>query len=226
MKPFVLLYLTAFLIQTEITLATEEEEVFIQEGEEQSFTSRTLTFSSPCPRLSCGKLRSRMRKIRASDKCRDGCKFTTFRPALRGWECGSCQEWEDSYRGFDATLVFRNIDDPAVRDIFWEAAARWEAVVTGDLPSQRIPLVRKGPFVSDCRFGTLPRVVDDVLVCARLQEIDGSGNVLARASVGYRRRHSGLTIYGSMAFDKADLGRIIQNGSLKGIVVGFELLFV
>lgn len=163
-----------------------------------------------------------MRKLRArnsDDKCRDGCKFTLFRPGLRGWECGTCQEWENSLLGFDATLVFRNMDDPAVRDIFVQAAERWESVITGNLPSQRIPLIRKGPYVSECRLGAMPRIVDDVLMCVSLREIDGRGRVIAHASADYRRRHSGLTVFGSMTFDQADLGFFVRAGAFKGVVV-------
>ncbi len=159
-----------------------------------------------------------MRKVRAhSDKCREECRFNFLLPGLRGWECGTCAEWD--YPDFDVTLMFRNVQNETVRTVFEEAATRWESVVTGDLPSQRIPLIRKGPFTSDCRIGTLPRVVDDVLVCVRLGEIDGRRVVLARASTGYRRRHNGLAVFGSMLFDEADLDWLLGSGSLKGIVV-------
>ncbi|GAX21589.1 hypothetical protein FisN_29Hh022 [Fistulifera solaris] len=159
-----------------------------------------------------------MRRVRAhSDQCRDECRFRFLLPALRGWECGTCAEWD--YPDFDVTIIYRNVRNETIQMAFEEAATRWESVVTGDLPSQRIPLIRKGPFTSDCKIGTLPRVVDDVLVCVRVGAIDGRRVVLARASTGYRRRHNGITVFGSMLFDEADLDWLLGSGQLKGIVL-------
>lgn len=93
---------------------------------------------------------------------------------------------------------------PSQRAIFERAAARWEAVIVGDLPNA----IYNGV------------VVDDLLINASATAIDGVGGTLGQA--GYdRTRLTGtrLPYHGSMQFDTADLASMEANGSLLNVIV-------
>lgn len=98
-----------------------------------------------------------------------------------------------NYAGFTASQ----------RAIFEQAAARWESVIVGDLPSA----IYNGV------------VVDDLLINATSTAIDGVGGTLGQA--GYdRARTSGtqLPYHGSMEFDSADLAAMERDGSLLSVI--------
>jgi hypothetical protein len=97
---------------------------------------------------------------------------------------------------------------PSTEDhaIFEQAQAKWESVITGDLPSYDI---RSLGTSTGCE---LPEEVDDMFICARYEDIDGLSNVLGYASSEYIRgpweAGVGLPINGVMVFDSADVPRI------------------
>lgn len=88
---------------------------------------------------------------------------------------------------FNITLDLEGMT-PAQEQIFRDAAAQWESVLLGDLPSQA--------------------GIDDVLISASLTPIDGPGGVLGQASPT-NARTSGPFIYipyaGFMEFDTGDV---------------------
>jgi hypothetical protein len=86
--------------------------------------------------------------------------------------------------------------------IFQQAAARWEQVITGDLP--------------DATYNG--HVVDDVLIDASGAAIDGVGGVLGEAGPDALRAGSYLPIHGTMQFDTADLANMEANGTLLGVI--------
>lgn len=98
--------------------------------------------------------------------------------------------------GFDITLVFGgDLLEPeyqAYQAAFTNAAARWTAILTEDIPN-----VPAGPWGGS---------VDDVRITASAGSIDGSGGVLGSAEYQYRRTTGArLPITGIMQFDTADL---------------------
>jgi hypothetical protein len=90
--------------------------------------------------------------------------------------------------------------------VFARAKAKWESVITGDLPSYDI---RSLGTRTGC---SLPEEVDDMFICARYEAIDGPSNVLGYAGSEYVRgpweAGVGLPINGYMVFDNADVPRI------------------
>ena len=99
-----------------------------------------------------------------------------------------------NYAGFTASQ----------RAIFEQAAAKWEAVIVGDLPNATYNGV----------------VVDDLLINANSTAIDGVGGTLGQA--GYdRARTTGtrLPYHGNMEFDSADLSAMERDGSLLNVIV-------
>ena len=115
----------------------------------------------------------------------------------------------------------------AQQAVFTNAAARLSAVVIGDLPDVTL----KGfDAIRACGFRELPtldEVVDDVVIFASVQNIDGGGNILAAAGpCGFRNAASGfLTTVGVMEFDAADVEGLVANGTLQDVIT-HEMLHV
>ncbi|MCV2888457.1 pre-peptidase C-terminal domain-containing protein [Ruegeria aquimaris] len=103
--------------------------------------------------------------------------------------------------GFDIDIVFSG--DERYRSVFENAAATWEAVITGDLPD-----------VNDPRFG----IVDDLRIDASVVAIDGPGRILGQAGPRDLRAGSGLTYNGMMQFDSADLAGMEAKGILQDVI--------
>jgi subtilisin-like proprotein convertase family protein len=90
------------------------------------------------------------------------------------------------------------------RDIFESAAARWSEVIIGDLPQ-----------VGGTDIGT----VDDVVIDAQGESIDGAGRILGQAAPTLIRSNGFLPIRGTMSFDTADLAQLEANGGLFNVIV-------
>lgn len=89
------------------------------------------------------------------------------------------------------------------RSVFALAAARWAEVIIGDLPTATID----------------GRVIDDVLIQAQGEVIDGPSGVLGSAGPRRVRVPSNLPIVGEMNFDTADLADMEQDGSLIDVIL-------
>jgi hypothetical protein len=93
------------------------------------------------------------------------------------------------------------------KNAFKLAADRWSQMIIGDLPS----VVVDG------------EVIDDVLILAQGQDIDGPGQILGQAGPTHLRpRNAGnaasLPAKGTMAFDTADLQDMEQRGTLNDVI--------
>jgi hypothetical protein len=82
---------------------------------------------------------------------------------------------------------------------FQVAAARWSQVITGDLPG----------------VGT----IDDLLITARIEPIDGTGGIVGSANFTSLRTGSNLPFTGRMRFDSADVANQEASGSLFNLVL-------
>ncbi|MBK7922283.1 MAG: hypothetical protein IPJ95_01455 [Gemmatimonadetes bacterium] len=103
---------------------------------------------------------------------------------------------------------------------FTAAKARWEQVITGDLPN--IPITLQND--TQCSGGTplsVAGTVDDVVIFADLVPIDGVGNILGAAGPCYIRSQAqnALTIVGYMKFDTADLANLEAGGDLADVAL-------
>jgi hypothetical protein len=115
----------------------------------------------------------------------------------------------------------------AQKALFTNAAARISALVTGDIPD--VPLVNFN-VGAVCGFPELPvlnETIDDLVIYASVQDIDGPGKILAQAGpCAFRGRGQGyLTTIGVMEFDSSDLDRIGGNGTLQDVIT-HEMLHV
>jgi hypothetical protein len=87
--------------------------------------------------------------------------------------------------------------------IFTRAADRWEEVVTGDLPN--------------ATYGG--QAVDDLLISASSEYIDGVNGILGQAGPDRFRSGSRLPYHGIMEFDSADMSSMERNGTLFAVVL-------
>jgi hypothetical protein len=102
---------------------------------------------------------------------------------------------------FDIQFRFSGLTS-AEQSIFQQAAAKWESVITSDLPN--------------ATYGGV--AVDDLLIDASGAYIDGAGSILGQAGPDAFRSGSDLPYHGSMEFDSADLSSMLSNGTLLSVI--------
>lgn len=104
---------------------------------------------------------------------------------------------------FDIQLRFTGGLSASQRSAFELARVRWQEIITGDLPSVEID----------------GEEIDDLLIEASGEAIDGAGRVLGQAGPTYVRSDSLLPCKGVMSFDVADLADMEANGSLVDVII-------
>lgn len=117
---------------------------------------------------------------------------------------------------FDIRVRFLTSATAAQRQAFNQAEARWESIVTGELSN--VPLTADAGTCGD-NSPLVDETVDDVLILATVEEIDGPGATLAQAGPCYIRSGNNLTIMGLMRFDEADLADLEAVGALRDVIV-------
>lgn len=122
-----------------------------------------------------------------------------------------------STAGFDIALRFVTMPTVSQLNTFASAAARWETIITGDLPTQGLNLAAGTCNSPDA----LTDPVDDVLIIVRLEAIDGPGAVLGSAGPCAARTatNGGLTALGTMRFDTADLAGLESGGGFANVIL-------
>jgi hypothetical protein len=110
---------------------------------------------------------------------------------------------------------------PDQQQLFQNAAARISAIITGDI----IDADARGGTVNPSQCGVdgqqnLNEIIDDVLIYASIQAIDGPGKVLAQAGPCFIRgtANGDHTAVGIMEFDSADLNTLTGGGSLQDVI--------
>ncbi len=119
---------------------------------------------------------------------------------------------------FTITLRFVNTPTDAQRAFFEAAAAKWQGIITGDLPdvSGKFPARTCGSQFPTPGF---KGSIDDILIDVLLQPIDGVNGVLGASGPCLIRTADALTAYGVMFFDTADLQALADEGLLDEVVV-------
>lgn len=117
--------------------------------------------------------------------------------------------------GYTITLCFTTPITPSQRTAFEGALARWSAVIEGDLPNltANIPAGSCGTRSPDLNFE-----IDDLVIFAGVEAIDGPGAVLGQAGWCYRRT-AGLPLVGLMRFDAADVAALESSGRFVAVVL-------
>jgi len=104
---------------------------------------------------------------------------------------------------FEIQLRFTGGLTASQRSVFELAKARWQEIITGDLPTVEVD----------------GEEIDDLLIEASGEAIDGAGRVLGQAGPTHVRTGSLLPCKGVMAFDVADLADMEANGSLVDVII-------
>ena len=119
---------------------------------------------------------------------------------------------------FRIELVFVTSVTRAQRAAFVRAAARWMTILAPtELPDARVN--RTLDCGDDPRFDRYVETIDDLMIVAAVDEIDGPGGTLAQAGACWRRAGTLMPLYGRMEFDVADLERLEQRGTLEDVVL-------
>jgi Leishmanolysin len=104
---------------------------------------------------------------------------------------------------YNITLRFVGNPSQAFRDAANAAARRWEQALPSGLPSVT------GSFSPSQQCGAsapnFSGTIDDILIDVGVATIDGAGSILAQSGPCLTRSSGGLTIYGSLIFDSADV---------------------
>jgi hypothetical protein len=105
----------------------------------------------------------------------------------------------------------------AVQAAFAAAEAKWESVITGDLPNINLTAAQ----VDACGDVTPADAltVDDLVIYARVAPIDGVGKILGQAGPCYIRSIGKLPILGTMEFDEADMAAMAADGILGEVIL-------
>jgi hypothetical protein len=116
--------------------------------------------------------------------------------------------------GYAITLCPTTPLTPTQRAAFENAAARWQGLITGDLPdvADDIPFGTCGPSPA------LHFTVDDLVIFAGVEDIDGVGQILGQAGWCVRRS-GGLPVAGLMRFDAADVATLESGGQFASVIM-------
>jgi hypothetical protein len=115
--------------------------------------------------------------------------------------------------GYNIDLVYLSTLSPTHQAAFESAKARWESIITGDVPNM-------GPLdkCSDFHPAT-PGGVDDLVIYVTVDSIDGQFGTLGQAGPCYLRTAGSFPITGGMTFDEADLDWLAGQGLLVSTIL-------
>ena len=115
----------------------------------------------------------------------------------------------------------------AQQSLFTTAAQRLEAIIMGDVQNVQASNIDLEDFCGIPDQPPMTEVIDDVIVYASIDSIDGPNNILAQAGYCVFRSPSGssLPAVGVMMFDEDDLGSLTGNGRLEDVIT-HEMLHV
>ncbi len=97
---------------------------------------------------------------------------------------------------------------------FTAAAARWQEVITGDVPDHTSTLPANGCQPQDIGY------VDDLVIFARIDSIDGQGGILGQAGpCNFRAGGPPFPVTGRMTFDSADVASLQERGTFGDVIL-------
>jgi hypothetical protein len=118
--------------------------------------------------------------------------------------------------GYGITLCFGSAFTPTQRTAFENAVTRWQGLVTGDLPGAA---VNQPAGFCGSTSPSLNLTVDDLVIFAAIQPIDGAGGVLGSAGPCWLRDAGSLPLVGTMRFDTDDVAALEANGRLESVIL-------
>lgn len=111
----------------------------------------------------------------------------------------------------------------SLRDAFENARRRWEQVITGDLANVNLAIpasaCKDEEGVALVDHPAIDEQVDDLVVYAQFDSIDGPGKVVGVAGPCYIRNTSRLPVFGIMRFDIEDMEKAEDEGYLADVIL-------
>jgi Leishmanolysin len=117
---------------------------------------------------------------------------------------------------FVIDLRFLTSLTPDERDGFVAAARRWMGIITADIPD--VPVSLAAGACANGESPALNETVDDVIIFATVEYIDGPNGILGSSGPCVRRTGSKLTVVGQMQFDESDLATLDLHNQLIPVV--------
>jgi len=118
--------------------------------------------------------------------------------------------------GYAITLCLTTTMSASQRTVFKNAAARWASVITADAEDGDAEI-----DAGTCgeTSPSLNLTIDDLLIFAGIEDIDGPGEILGQAGWCYRRDEptDKLPAIGLMRFDLADVAELESEGQLQAV---------
>jgi hypothetical protein len=118
--------------------------------------------------------------------------------------------------GYGITLCYTTTMTATQRAAFDSAAAKWSRVITGDVPDLAYALGSGSCGTGSPSFNLS---IDDLVIFATVETIDGAGGLLGEAGPCYIRTPSNLPFLGRMRFDQADMASMESSGLLTGVIL-------
>lgn len=118
--------------------------------------------------------------------------------------------------GFGIALCYRSTMTATQRQAFVDAAAKWSTIIAGDVPD-----VPQASYEGACG-GSVPTYngpIDDLLIFATVEPIDGPFQIVGSAGPCVARTASLLPMLGSMRFDVADMNTLESRGLLNAVIL-------
>jgi hypothetical protein len=117
---------------------------------------------------------------------------------------------------YNIQLIYNSSITASQRTVFRQAAARWSRIITGDVPNATFTKA-----AGECGAGepAFNGTVDDLVIYAAVEPIDGPGGILGSAGPCFIRTPSGLSIYGTMRFDSADVANLEAGGTFSAVIL-------
>ena len=117
---------------------------------------------------------------------------------------------------FGVTIRFSGTPTPSQQAIFTAAANRWSQVIKTGLADIAVTV-----NAGECTNGApaFTGTIDDVVIDAIVAPIDGVGAILGQAGPCLIRNEGGLTAYGVMMFDSADVASLESTGQLQAVIL-------
>lgn len=124
---------------------------------------------------------------------------------------------ENGGAGFRINVCYRSTMTASQRQAFVDAATRWSTIITTDQPDVSITF---NPGECGSGLPGFSGVIDDLMIFAAVNHIDGTGNVLGSARFcGIRDDAPNLPFVGSMQFDEDDLPGLESQGLLAPVIL-------
>lgn len=117
---------------------------------------------------------------------------------------------------YDIDVRFLTPMSPSRQAAFTNSAARWASLIYGNVPN--IP-VNLSAGACGPNSPALNETIDDIVIFATIDSIDGPGEILGQAGPCFIRNSGKLPLLGVMIFDSADVAQLELDGQFELVIL-------